>query len=107
MRVSVCLYGMAEEYKAFLENLSLPSFPKLMEAARRTNEWVHRSSKFGARAKPSEILIGRCMQRKRPSTWPTTMLERPDHLARRDLLTKGVWVLCLVDYLCGEERGTS
>lgn len=38
MLVDVCLLGMMEEYRIFLENLSFYSFSKLMELARHTNE---------------------------------------------------------------------
>lgn len=36
--VDVCLYGMANEDRVLLENLSFLSFSKLMEAARQTKE---------------------------------------------------------------------
>lgn len=35
--VDVCLHGMVNEYRVYLENLTFPSFSKLMEAARRNN----------------------------------------------------------------------
>lgn len=43
--VNVCLHGINDEYRVFLENLTFPSFSKLMEAARQTNEFVGRTSK--------------------------------------------------------------
>lgn len=43
--VNVCLYGMANEYCVYLENLTFPSFSKLMEAARRTNESIRKPSR--------------------------------------------------------------
>lgn len=43
--VDVCLYGMANEYRVYLENLTFPSFSKLMEAARRINESVRKPSR--------------------------------------------------------------
>lgn len=43
--VNVCLHGMNNEYRVFLENLTFPSFSKLMEAARQTNEPVRRTPK--------------------------------------------------------------
>lgn len=41
--VDICLHGIANKYRAFLKNLTFPSFYKLMEAARRTNELVMRT----------------------------------------------------------------
>lgn len=38
--VNVCLYGTMEEHRIFLENLSSPSFSRLMEAAGCMNESV-------------------------------------------------------------------
>lgn len=38
----VWLHGMANEYQAFLENLTLPSFSQLMLDARRMNESAKR-----------------------------------------------------------------
>lgn len=66
MLVSVCLHRMIEEYRVFLEYLSFPSFAKLMEAARLTNESVRRSSKSDVNIRPSHAPMGRQMQRKRP-----------------------------------------
>lgn len=43
--VNVCLHGMNEEYRVFLENLTFSSFSKLMKAARQTNESVRRAPK--------------------------------------------------------------
>lgn len=59
MLVSVCLHGMIEEYRIFLENLSLPSFAKLVEVARRTS--LCKSSRSSASARPSQASIGRQM----------------------------------------------
>lgn len=39
----VCLHGVIQEYHVFLENLSFPSFSKLMDVARRTNESIRRT----------------------------------------------------------------
>lgn len=36
--LNMCLHGMAEEYRIFLENQSFSPFPKLMEAKRGSNE---------------------------------------------------------------------
>lgn len=43
--VDVCLHGMNDEYRVFLENLTFSSFLKLMETARQTNESVRRTPK--------------------------------------------------------------
>lgn len=51
--VNVCLHGMMEVYKIFLENLSFRSFSKLMEAPERTNESVHRTSRSSAATRPN------------------------------------------------------
>lgn len=48
-------HGKTEEYRVFLENLSFPSFSKLMEAAKRTNESVHKSSRFNTTASPTKF----------------------------------------------------
>ena len=40
--VKVCIQGMFDEYRVHLENLSLSTFATLVEAARRTNNTVHR-----------------------------------------------------------------
>lgn len=66
MLVSICLHGMTEEYRVFLENLSFCSFAKLMEAARSTNESVHRSSRLGTSARLGQAPIGLQMQKKGP-----------------------------------------
>lgn len=52
--VDVCLHDMANEYRVFLENPSFPSFSKLMEAAKRTNESVRRTPRpsLGNHTKP-------------------------------------------------------
>lgn len=41
--VNVCLHSIMEEYKIFFENLSFPSFSRLMEVALCTNKLVRRS----------------------------------------------------------------
>lgn len=41
--IDVCLHGMANEI--FLEYLTFPSFSRLMEASRRTNESVRRAAR--------------------------------------------------------------
>lgn len=43
--VNMCLHGMNDEYRVFLENLMFSSFSNSMEAARRTNESVRRTPK--------------------------------------------------------------
>lgn len=43
--VDVCLQDMANEYQVYLQNLTFPSFSKLVEAARRTNESVRNPSR--------------------------------------------------------------
>lgn len=40
--VNVCLHGMSDEYRVFLENLMFSSFSKSMEASRHTNESIRR-----------------------------------------------------------------
>lgn len=45
MPVEVCLDGMLEEYHISLEKLFFSFFSKLLEAARWTNESVHRASR--------------------------------------------------------------
>lgn len=45
MLVDVCLHGIANEDGVYLENLAFPSFSKLIEAARRTNESVRKPSR--------------------------------------------------------------
>lgn len=41
MLVDICLHGMLEEYRIFLENIFVSSFSKIIEAARLTNGTVH------------------------------------------------------------------
>lgn len=41
--VDVCLHGMLEKYRAFLDNLYFPSFSRSMEAGHCANELVHRT----------------------------------------------------------------
>lgn len=43
--VNVCLHGINDEYRVFLENLTFLSFLKLMEASRQANETVRRTLK--------------------------------------------------------------
>lgn len=43
--VDVYLHGMVNEYPVYLENLTFPSFSKLIEAARRTYESVRKPSR--------------------------------------------------------------
>lgn len=45
MLVDVCLHGMPNEYRVYLENLTFLSFSKLIEAVRRTNESVRKPSR--------------------------------------------------------------
>lgn len=42
--VNDCLHGMANEYSVYMENLAFLSFSKLVEAIKRTNESVRRTS---------------------------------------------------------------
>lgn len=58
--VSVCLHGMSDEYQVFLENLTLSSFSKLMEASRRTNESTRRTPKSNR-----TVLVARTFRKKR------------------------------------------
>lgn len=51
--VNACLHGMLDEYHVYLENLSFLSFFMLMEAARRTNEFVKRTSKWSCASRPN------------------------------------------------------
>lgn len=43
--VNVCLHGMNDEYRVFLENLTFSSFSKLMEKGRPKNESMRRTPK--------------------------------------------------------------
>lgn len=43
--VDMCLHGMVNEYRVYLENLTFPSFSRLMETARRTNESFRKPSR--------------------------------------------------------------
>lgn len=59
MLVNVCLHRMSDEYRVFLENLTFPSFLKLMEASKHMNEFVRKTPK------PSQVVpIVRPMSRK-------------------------------------------
>ncbi|EOY00436.1 H0502G05.11 protein [Theobroma cacao] len=54
--VKVCIQGMFDEYRLHLENLPLPTFATLVEAARRTNNTVFRQkglTRFGRRNNPT------------------------------------------------------
>lgn len=44
--VNVCLHGMNDVYRVFLENLTFSSFSKLMEATKRTKKSVRRTLKL-------------------------------------------------------------
>lgn len=44
-----------EEYRNFLENLSFPSFSRLIEPARRTNESMTRTSRPSSTSRPSPM----------------------------------------------------
>lgn len=52
---NACPRGMMEEYRIFQENLSFPSFSKLMEVARHTNKSVHELSRGRAAVRASHI----------------------------------------------------
>lgn len=54
--VDVCLYGMMEEYRIFLENIFFPSFSRLMEAARCNNDSVRRTSKSSSANHLSQMI---------------------------------------------------
>lgn len=43
--MNVCLHGMMDKCRVFLENVSLSSFSKLMKATRQTNESVRTTSR--------------------------------------------------------------
>lgn len=43
--INVCLHGINDEYRVFLEDLTFLSFSKLMKAASQTNELVRRTPK--------------------------------------------------------------
>lgn len=53
MLADLCLYDILEDYYIFLGNLSLFSFSKLMKAARRTHEIMHRSSQLSSTRRSS------------------------------------------------------
>lgn len=88
-----CLHDMFDEYRVFLENLSFLSFSRLMEAERRTNESVRRTSKSNIASRPGPVTRIPPPPRKRltvvavekgqgsgPSNQPAYMLEyRPKH----------------------------
>lgn len=67
MLVSVRMHGMTEEDNVFQENLSFPSFSKLMEAARCTNESISRSLKPGTSTMPGQAPIGQQTEGKSPT----------------------------------------
>lgn len=54
MLADICLHGMTEENGVFLEDLSFPSFSKLIEAARWTIELIRRPPKLNTSARPSQ-----------------------------------------------------
>lgn len=56
MLVRVCLRGMTEKYRVFLE--SFPSFAKLIEAALGTKEFIRRSSKSNMDDRPNSAPAG-------------------------------------------------
>lgn len=41
--VDICVHDMTNDYPVYLENLIIPSFSILIEAAKRTNESVRRT----------------------------------------------------------------
>lgn len=51
--VDVCLHDMLEDYRIFSEDLSFPSFSKLMEVDYGTNESVHRTSRSSPVVRPN------------------------------------------------------
>lgn len=53
--VDVYPQGTKEEYEIFLENLSFPSFSRLMEMARSSNELVRRTSWSSSANSPSRM----------------------------------------------------
>lgn len=54
--VNICLQGMLEECCIFLENLSFQSFSRLMEAVKRTNETVTRTTRPNSISRPSSMI---------------------------------------------------
>lgn len=62
--IGVCLHGMVNEYRVYLENLTFPSFSKLIEAARRTNESVRKPSR--STTSNHSGIAPRSFSRKRP-----------------------------------------
>lgn len=72
----VCLHDMLEEYRIFLKSLSFPSFS--MVVAKRTNEFVRRTSKSSAWNRSN--LIVRSGMRKMPMI---TALEKGEKLGLR------------------------
>lgn len=60
----MCLHRMINEYPVFLEDLSFPSFFRLVEAARRLNESVKRTLKPSS-ASHSNLMV-RPFRSKRP-----------------------------------------
>lgn len=62
--LNVCLHRILEEFRVLLENLSLSSFSRLMEVARRTNGSVRRTLRSSSTSCPSFMI--RLPPRKRP-----------------------------------------
>lgn len=62
--VDICLHDMVNEYCVLVEILSFPSFFKLMEAARWTDEYQKMTPKPSLVSCPS--LVARKFSRKRP-----------------------------------------
>lgn len=78
--IDVC-HSLLEDYRNFLENLPFPSFFKLMEAARHTNESISRTSRsnLAVRPNPSDLA-----SRKRPmaATLKNGNVARPTNLKK-------------------------
>lgn len=82
MFINVCLHGMLEEYRIFMEKLSFASFSKLMEAAHRTNEPVCRTLRFRSTSYPSSDSLSE----KRPIFVAFENGKGLDHPAQRNQL---------------------
>lgn len=62
--VDVCLYGLIEDYRIYMENLSFSSISWVMQAARRTNWSVITNSRPSSLIRSSSVV--RCAPKKRP-----------------------------------------
>lgn len=102
------LHGMLEEYRVFLENLPFPSFSRLRESARRTNESVRRTSKSSSINRPNPL--ARLASRKRSiiATLEKGKEVRPLSSKRPSFNKKESWQhLVLPAFPCGTKKATA